>query len=238
MSGDTRYTKRVARRMLAMVRDVNSHWQSHVGATGVTCYTCHRGQPVPAGVWFAAAPVTPHGILGDRAGQNAPADAAGMSSLPGDPLTPFLVEGRTIRVGSGTALPTGDRHSIKETEWTYAFMMNISQSLGVNCTYCHNSRAFRDWDQSHPARAKAWYGIQMARTLNHDYLLPLADTFPANRKGPAGDVAKIGCATCHQGVYKPLFGEQMAKEYPELQGERAAPAAEPPPAAAATASTK
>ena len=26
--------------------------KAHVGATGVTCYTCHRGMPVPANVWF------------------------------------------------------------------------------------------------------------------------------------------------------------------------------------------
>ena len=46
---------------------------------------------------------------------------------------------------------------------------------------------------------------------------PLAPVFPAYRKGPEGDVAKVNCATCHQGVYKPLFGVSMAKDFPELQ---------------------
>ena len=38
--------------MLTMTRDINSNWQAHVGQTGVTCHTCHRGQPVPPYVWF------------------------------------------------------------------------------------------------------------------------------------------------------------------------------------------
>jgi photosynthetic reaction center cytochrome c subunit len=51
-----------------------------------------------------------------------------------------------------------------------------------------------------------------------------------------GDVAKVNCATCHQGLFKPLYGASMAKDYPELQGEihhAAAPPAEtaPPPTA-------
>jgi photosynthetic reaction center cytochrome c subunit len=58
-----------------------------------------------------------------------------------------------------------------------------------------------------------------------------------------GDVAKVNCATCHQGVFKPLYGASMAKDYPELQGEmhhaESAPTPTPPavsPAPAATAS--
>ena len=27
---------------------------------------------------------------------------------------------------------------------------------------------------------------------------------------------KVNCATCHNGVYKPLFGVGMAKDFPEL----------------------
>ena len=52
MADDRLYTKRVARVMLKMTRHINKDWQAHVGTTGVTCYTCHRGQPVPANVWF------------------------------------------------------------------------------------------------------------------------------------------------------------------------------------------
>jgi photosynthetic reaction center cytochrome c subunit len=67
----------------------------------------------------------------------------------------------------------------------------------------------------------AWYGIRMVRDLNNTYLASLQGVFPPVRLGTAGDVAKVGCATCHQGVYKPLFGVSMAKDFPEL---RVAPA--------------
>ena len=106
--------------------------------------------------------------------------------------------------------------SILHTEQTYGLMMHMSDGLGVNCTYCHNTRNFKTWEGAPPQRTTAWHGIRMARDLNNDYLEPLTKSFPANRLGPLGDVAKVNCATCHQGVYKPLYGAQMAKNYPEL----------------------
>jgi photosynthetic reaction center cytochrome c subunit len=220
LSSDSLYTKVVARRMLQMTRDINTNWQPHVAQTGVTCYTCHRGQPVPANIWFTD-PGRPHtaGLLGNPAGQNGPARAAGLASLPSDPLTPFLMGGGKdagIRINSDTALPSGNRQSIKQAEWTYSLMVNMSESLGVNCTYCHNSRSFRDWEQSSPTRASAWHGIQMVRDLNASYLEPLQPVFPPHRLGALGDVAKVNCSTCHAGVFKPLFGVGMLKDYPEL----------------------
>jgi len=56
----------------------------------------------------------------------------------------------------------------------------------------------------------------MVRALNVNYLTPLTSTFPADQHGPLGDVGKVGCQTCHKGVYKPLYGAPMAKDYPEL----------------------
>jgi photosynthetic reaction center cytochrome c subunit len=41
----------------------------------------------------------------------------------------------------------------------------------------------------------------------------LTPVFPANRKGPEGDVYKVNCATCHQGAQKPLLGVSMLKDY-------------------------
>ncbi len=35
-----------------------------------------------------------------------------------------------------------------------------------------------------------------------------------------GDAPKAQCATCHNGVYKPLYGLQMAKHYPAFWGTR------------------
>jgi len=218
MASDDRYTKVVARRMLQMVRHINSDWKDHVGATGVTCYTCHRGNAVPKNVWFTSADESStSGLIADNAGKNKP--SVGLSSLPYDPFTPYLLGDKNIRVISTTALPDGDRSSIKQTDRTYALMIHMSESLGVNCTYCHNSRSFAVWDTSTPKRTTAWYGIRMARELNNDYLKPLTSVFPEHRLGVLGDVAKVNCATCHQGVFKPLYGVSMAKDYPELQGE-------------------
>jgi photosynthetic reaction center cytochrome c subunit len=217
MAADSVYTKVVARRMLQMVQHINTDWKPHVAETGVTCYTCHRGQPVPANIWFHnPGPIQAGGFAQTPAGKNHPTAVAGETSLPFDPFTPFLEQDKEIRVVSQTALPSTDRQSIKQTEWTYSLMMNFSQSLGVNCTYCHNSRSFTDWDQSSPQRATAWYGIRMVRDLNNAYLDPLHATFPTTRLGPEGDSPKVNCATCHNGVYKPLFGVGMAKDFPEL----------------------
>jgi photosynthetic reaction center cytochrome c subunit len=221
LASDDNYRKVVARQMLRMVRHINSDWKDHVGTTGVTCYTCHRGQDLPADVWYQD-PGPPHAsaMAGNKAGQNAPAASVGLTSLPNDPFTPFLdAQPANIRIQSLTPLPEGNRSSIKQAEWTYGLMIHMSKSLGVNCTYCHNSRAFEMWDQSTPQRATAWYGIRMVRDVNTSYLAPLTNTFPADRKGVLGDVAKINCATCHQGVYKPMFGTSMLKDYPELAAQ-------------------
>jgi photosynthetic reaction center cytochrome c subunit len=229
LASDSLYTKVVARRMIEMTRHINANWKHHVADTGVTCYACHRGQPVPSYVWFTnPGPPAAEGLVGNRAGQNMPAPQVGRTSLPFDPFTPFLSEGADVRVVSTTALREADRHSIKQTEWTYGLMMHISQALGVNCTFCHNSRSFFAWDQSTPQRATAWYGIRMVRDLNANYLEGLRSQFPNARLGPLGDVPKINCATCHQGVYKPLFGASLLMDFPELRGPVTPAATEAP----------
>lgn len=218
---DTKYTKVVARRMIQMTQHLNADWNKHVGTTGVTCYTCHRGNNIPTQVWYAPTDRKyANSLLGDLAGQNMAAPSVGLSSLPSDPFTPYLKEAKPIRVNGTEALKfTGaaaNRSSTKQAEHTYGLMMHMSTSLGVNCTYCHNTQSFQSWAISPPQRVTAWYGIRMARDLNNDYLEPLTSTFPPNRLGPHGDVAKVNCATCHQGAYKPLYGAAMAKDYPEL----------------------
>lgn len=214
---DSKYTKIVARKMIQMTRQINSEYKNHVAETGVTCYTCHRGNPVPQQVWFTL-PDQNKGadFIGDLAGQNTPGKLVNLSSLPTDPLTPYLLDDKPIRVNGTTALPSGNRQSMKQAEWTYGLMTHMSNSLGVNCTYCHNTRSFSSWENNPPQRVTAYYGIRMARDLNNAYMQPLTDTFPDNRKGPKGDVAKISCATCHQGAYKPLYGYSMLKNHPEL----------------------
>jgi photosynthetic reaction center cytochrome c subunit len=148
-----------------------------------------------------------------------PGKHVNLSSLPTDPLTPYLLEDKPIRVNGPTPLPSGNRSSTKQAEWTYGLMTHMSNSLGVNCTFCHNTRSFQSWENSPPQRITAYHGIRMARDVNNAYMVPLTDTFPIDRKGPGGDVAKVSCATCHQGAYKPLYGFPMIKDHPELVGK-------------------
>ena len=114
-------------------------------------------------------------------------------------------------------------------------MMHFSTALGVNCTFCHNTRSFAAWDQSTPQRANAWYGIRMVRDLNNNYLDPLKSTLPPVRWGPLGDGPKVSCTTCHQGAYKPLLGASMLPDYPEFAVASLPPAAPAPDDAPAAA---
>ncbi len=236
---DSVYTKVVARKMLQMTQKINASWKPHVAETGVTCYTCHRGNNIPKEIWFApTAQKSAGGSLGNDYGQNRAATTVGLSSLPYDPYTPYFLDNKEIRVNGKEALAmTGkaaNRNSTKQAEHTYGLMIHWSNSLGVNCTYCHNTQAFADWGaNATPQRATAWYGIRMAREINNEYMVPITNVFPANRLGPTGDVAKTNCATCHQGAYKPLYGAQMAKHYPGMQAPvKPADAAAPPAAPA------
>jgi photosynthetic reaction center cytochrome c subunit len=219
---DSKYTKVVARRMIQMTQHLNVDWQKHVGNTGVTCYTCHRGNPVPAQVWYKPADrkYTQNSVMGDLAGQNMGSASVGYSSLPFDPFTPYLKEDKQISLQGKEALKfTGAKANLastKQAEHTYGLMIHMATSLGVNCTFCHNTRNFADWKEAPPQRVTAWHGIRMARDLNVAYMEPLTSTFPANRLGVHGDVAKVNCASCHQGVNKPLNGAAMAKNHPEL----------------------
>lgn len=216
---DDLYTKRVARKMLQMTRTINQDWSAHVKDTGVSCYTCHRGQPNPAQVWFDT-PGQPAlaSNAGITYGQNDPVARNGLSSLP---LDSYLNNKEPIRVAGKTALPHEEttKATIRETEGSYGLMMYFSHSLNVNCTYCHNTRAFSSWEQSSPQRVQAWHGIQMTQSVNASYVQPLLSDLPAHRLGPTGDVPKVGCATCHQQQNKPLLGAPMLVDNPELKAK-------------------
>lgn len=234
-ASDDIYTKVVSRQMFAMTRQANAAWQDHVADTGVTCYTCHRGNPVPEYVWTTdPGPDQPSGVV--PTGQNMSGySTVAYSSLPFDPFTPFLDQENEVRVIGQTALPEDNRTSLKQAEWTYGLMMHLSEALGVNCTYCHNSRSFFAWDQSTPKRVTAWHAIRHVREMNQDYIWPLNDVLPASRKGPYGDPYRINCKTCHQGAYKPLYGAKMLKDYEALSGPATPPSYGPKAEAAAPA---
>jgi photosynthetic reaction center cytochrome c subunit len=220
-ASDAYYPKLVARRMIQMTWEVNSNWQSHSAPAGVNCYTCHRGQNVPQYIWFSPETypnVGPSAMYQNRADQEVPVYA----SLPINSIEALLgpdvpVDSTAIQVQARSERAANDTFDYQTgTELTYSLMMHFSDSLGGNCTLCHNSRSWQDWEQSPPQRENAWYGIRMVRTLNAEYLNPLRDTYPAHRLGPKGDAPKANCMTCHQGVQKPLYGASAVEMWPEL----------------------
>jgi photosynthetic reaction center cytochrome c subunit len=80
----------------------------------------------------------------------------------------------------------------------------------------------------------------MVRDINVNHVLPTGQYLPPNRLGAAGDVPKVNCTTCHQGVNKPLLGVSMFQDYPELGAPRPPPEPAPAPveeAAPAAATT-
>ena len=192
-ASDEKYAKRVSRRMLIMTRDLNTNWRAHVKLTGVTCYTCHYGAPVPrAGLWH--------------------------ETDENQYLRAYL-DRSDVRVQAYTVPHTAlDNSSIRQADWTYALMINMSNSLGVNCTFCHNSRSWASWQNAPWTRVSALYGLRMTRHINQTYLTSIDTILPAVRLGERGDPPWVGCATCHNGLHKPLAGVSMVKDYPALWG--------------------
>ncbi|MBT9289831.1 photosynthetic reaction center cytochrome PufC [Prosthecodimorpha staleyi] len=214
MEDDSKYQKVVARRMFQMTQHINEKWKAHVGEVGVTCYTCHRGNGVPAYSWVQnPGPAEAQGMAATGTGKNKASWTAGITALYDDPFTPLLTDPSKIRLQTTSALAPAMSKSIQDTEMTYSLMFHLSQSLGVNCDFCHNSRSFSNWSESNPQRVTAWHGLRMVSEVNKDYISLLAAVFPDNRKGPLGDPAKANCQTCHQGANKPLLGASMLKDY-------------------------
>lgn len=233
MASDEKYTKVVARRMLQMTQNINNNWTQHVHGTGVTCWTCHRGNAVPVYNWnLGPAPGDPLKLKGLKRNGDTPLAVVAYSDLPNKPFATYLnTNPAVIRVAANSPYPSrADTMPIANTRATYGLMMHMSSALGVNCTYCHNTQSFRQWSISRPQRANAWYGIRMVRDINVNYIGSLTHVFPAYRKGPQGDPNKVNCGTCHQAQAKPLNGYPMLSLYPVLKGPRSAlKAAQPTP---------
>ncbi|MEQ8256619.1 MULTISPECIES: photosynthetic reaction center cytochrome PufC [Roseovarius] len=218
------YQTSVGYTMIGMTQNLNENWDGHVNANkevGVTCYTCHRGQPVPSDIWFDISPVNER-VEGWGAVQNRVTPLSSYTSLPSDALQTYLVDGESIKVhdldSRVAGVPGVDGYpGIQHAERTYALMNYISNSLGVNCVFCHNSRAFYDGAQVTPQWATETLGIQMVQELNNDYLIPIAGLLPESRLGPTnGDAPKAACRTCHKGYQQPLQGTNVIKDWPEL----------------------
>ncbi|WP_424974647.1 photosynthetic reaction center cytochrome PufC [Dinoroseobacter sp. S124A] len=218
---DDLYTKVVARSMIQMTQNINENWDGHVNAVevvGVNCYTCHRGENVPSDIWFRIDPVNEN-TSGWSAVQNRATAQSQFTSLPSDALEQYLLNYETIAVHdleSRVQNEPGDP-TWQHTERTFSLMNYFSNSLGRNCVFCHNSRAFYDGAQVTPQWATASLGIQMVQELNNDYLVPLEGVYPPERLGPLhADAPKAACKTCHKGYQRPLQGTNVITDWPEL----------------------
>ncbi|WP_299658054.1 photosynthetic reaction center cytochrome PufC [uncultured Tateyamaria sp.] len=228
---DDLYTKVVSRRMIQMTQNINENWSGHVNAVaevGVNCYTCHRGQNVPSDIWFNVTPVNEN-VGGWAAVQNRATAMSASTSLPSSALEVYLTDYDSMvnvhdlesRVAGVPGIDP-DVATIQKTEMTYSLMNYFSNSLGVNCVFCHNSRAFYDAGQYTPQWGIAQQGRQMVIEMNQEYLIPLKDTYPAERLGPIyADAPKAACRTCHKGYQRPLQGMNVVADWPELASTEA-----------------
>lgn len=178
------YQTIVAHRMIEMTQNINENWDAHVnanGEVGVTCFTCHRGQAVPSGVWYNITPVN-QSMAGWSSTQNMATSQSQYTSLPSDALQSYLADYEPIGVhdldSRVPGVPGQDVAAIQNAERTYSLMNYFANSLGVNCVFCHNSRAFYDAAQVTPQWATASLGIAMVQELNLDYLIPLEEVLP------------------------------------------------------------
>ena len=233
---DTKPQFKAARVMTGMVRTINADWQQHVAPSGVTCYTCHRGQNIPPVVWFPEQQPNPNRFIAVQEPWHESASTV-RDFFPTSSFEEYLLQDTRGRGQSYTALPTslpgaGPRATIV-VKRLYEMMMQMSDGIGVNCGFCHNSRAFFDWKQSTPNRWVGLSGIRMTRTLNHDIILPLLLTMPQTRETvnggnppviPAKEAGLqngdglVNCETCHYQAPKPLEGRNMVQAYPGLTG--------------------
>ena len=230
-ASDDLYTKVVSRRMIQMTQNINENWDGHVNGVaevGVNCYTCHRGQHVPSDIWFNVSPVT-EATSGWASVQNRATSMSVSTSLPSNALETYLTDPDSLvnvhdlesRVKGVPGL-TEDVASLQKTEQTFALMNYFANSLGVNCVFCHNSRAFYEGSENTPQWGLASLGRQMVIEINNEYLIPLKDTYPEERLGPIfGDAPKAACRTCHKGYQRPMQGLNVIADWPELASTEA-----------------
>ena len=221
-----------ARVMTEMVRKLNADWGSHLGNAGVTCYTCHRGQNVPPMVFYPSQAPLPNHFANWEENWNYAASTV-RDFFPPNGFEEYNLQSTPAHIQSNTALTSNGPAGQDEFKRQYEYMMQMSDGIGVNCGFCHNSRAFFDWGQSTPMRWSGLSGLHMTRRINNEVLMPLAQTMPQTREvvdglhppiipsyeaGPQNGNALVICATCHYGAPKPLNGLNMAHDYPLLTG--------------------
>lgn len=96
------------------------------------------------------------------------------------------------------------------------YMLNyFVAGLGVGCTYCHNieNYAADEWDdpEAMANKAMARNHLRMTQDLNRQWLPQLATLI--DTKQPSG--SQIICATCHNGVAKPVIWQDSIDLLPD-----------------------
>ena len=248
-ASDAKPTKAAARVMLQMTRHLNADWANHVAGAGVTCFSCHRGQPVPAEIWFPDPPQPNRPFVAKQDAWNEGADTV-RKFFPTAGFVEYFLGDQPIAVQSTVAGKNGTLSSQGEAKRIYEMMMQMSDGIGVNCGYCHNSRNFQSWSESTPYRWVGYDAIRLVRDLNRNYLLQIGALVPQTRslttqtdlpvlperfRNPQLGNGMVNCATCHMGLTKPLNGANMVQDYPGLGWHGAAPSALPAGLAPATA---
>lgn len=212
------YLQAVSERHVEMTRAINEEWDAHVGPTGVNCYTCHRGELQPAATWFSPTP------LNDWAGPSAMfqnrATAMNYSTgLPVDAMQTYLLEEDQVVGVNGyeSRNTTGEPGaSIYHTYQTFSLMQHFANSIGANCTYCHNTRSIADPGGFTPQWGTTQIGRAMTQDINNNWINASADLLPPERLGPLGDPAKVNCTTCHYGAPQTFNGASAVADWPEL----------------------
>ena len=250
-ASDEKRTKLIARRMLEMTRYINAAWAGHVNPTGVTCYTCHRGQPVPAEVWWPRVLPKERPLI-DKSEPWREGAPTVTRFFPNAGFDEYYLQDNPVAVVSKTALRSNDVSANVVAARIYEMMMQMSLQIGVNCGYCHASRAFQDWNQSTPMRWVGYYSLRLIRDLNRNYLLPLAQVIPqqrelvhptpvpvipANERGQQPGNALLTCETCHYRLPNPMNGVNMVRDYPGLVGHDG-PAKDDDPSGSSAAAEK
>ena len=241
-ASDAKPQKTAARTMIQMTRTLNADWRGHVGEAGVTCYTCHRGENVPPSTWYPRAVKQPRPFVAKQDDWLETATTV-RDFFPDAGFSEYLLQNTPGRGQSYTALPTTGPSDTIIVKRLYEVMMQMSDGIGVNCGYCHNSRAFFDWGQSTPARWAGLEGIHMTQAINNDFLLPLVPHIPQTREiqgngrppitpasesGPQPGNGLATCQTCHYENPKPLHGQNLLAPFPTLAGPSASnPGAKP-----------
>jgi photosynthetic reaction center cytochrome c subunit len=224
--GNDSYQTQVAYSMIEMTQNINQNWAAHVQANaevGVTCYTCHRGQPVPNNIWFRVGPVN-NNAAGWPAIQNRVTMTSNFTSLPSTYLEHFLLQDEDGFYGVAQVHDLASRvenlagRSAHPADGNDLCLDELLRQLA--------GRELRVLSQQpRVLRSHAGHPAMVDRKPRHHHGAGAAGAVhPAARRGPAGrtsrsdlrDVPKLACRTCHQGEQQPLNGLNVIANWPEL----------------------